>query len=63
MGEFVGPNATGPARINHGSAFHLAMLYDIFIKIYTNRTKCLVLMQNLLGFLLQFTETGYNNHN
>ena len=33
------------------------------LTISTNKTKSFLLMQNLMGFLLQFTETGYYNHN
>ena len=43
--------------------FFLLLLYHNLITTCTNTTKCLLLMQNFMGFLLQFTETGYYNHN
>ena len=36
-----------------------SFLYQNLMIISTSRTKIFVLMQNLLGFLLQFTEIGY----
>ena len=57
---------TKPARIIHVSAKiadFLSLLYYNLITIYTNQIKCLLLVQNLIGFLLQLTETGYHNHN
>ena len=55
------------AKINHESAKNIAnfssLLYHNLMTIHTNITKCLLLMQNLMGFLLQFTEMGYQDHN
>ena len=36
------------------------LLYHNVITIHTNMTKCLPLMQNLMEFLLQFTEMEYH---
>ena len=36
--------------------------YHNLVTIYTSTTKCLLAMQNLMGFLLQFTEIEYHNH-
>ena len=35
------------------------LLYHHLLTIYINATKSLPLLQNLMGFLLQFTETEY----
>ena len=39
------------------------LLHHNLMTIYTDKTKFLLPMQNLMGFLLQVTETGYHNHN
>ena len=56
------PFVTGPANIDHVSAknrrFLVCLLYHNFISIYTTATKSSSLLQNLMGFLLQLTETG-----
>ena len=36
------------------------LLYHNIITIYTNTTKQLLLMHNLMAILLQFTEMGYS---
>ena len=38
------------------------LLYHNLQTIYTNTTKCLPLLQNLMGFLLQFTQVEYHIH-
>ena len=37
----------------------LHLLYHNVLTIYTNATIYLSMLQNLMGFLLQFTEMGY----
>ena len=54
---------TWPAEISHVNTDFLPLLYHNLTTIYTNKAKCLLLMQNLMGFPLQFTEMGYYNHN
>ena len=55
---------TGPAKINHVSAkncrFFLSLLYHNLQTVYTNTVKSLSLLQNLIGFILKFTEMGYH---
>ena len=41
----------------------LSLLYHNLLIFYVNKTKCLLLLQNLMGFLLQVMETNYINHN
>ena len=54
---------TGPAKTNHVSAkkspIFLYLLYHNLQTIYTNAPKSLSLLQNLMGFLLKFTEIDY----
>ena len=40
----------------------MSLLYHSLITFYTNTTKCILLMQNLMGFLLKFTGTKNYNH-
>ena len=53
---------TGPARIDHVSTknhrFSACLLYDNLITVYTTAAKSSSLLQNLMCFLLQFTEMG-----
>ena len=56
---------TGPATINHVSTkncrfFCLCLIITCELLIYTNEIKSLSLLQNLMGFLLKFTEMGYH---
>ena len=58
---------TRPVKINHVYKHKklpilLSFLYHNLVTIYTNEAKCSLLMQNLMGFLLQFTEMGCYNH-
>ena len=47
-------------KVNHVSAkSQLTLLYQISITVFTSKTKCLLLIQNLMGFLLQFTEIRF----
>ena len=52
---------------NHVGAKNLPILlfflYHNLITVYANKVKSFLLMQKLIGFLLQFTDTGYYNHN
>ena len=64
------PFVTGPAKINNVSTknhkkslIFLSLLYHNLRIIYTNRAKSLSLLQNLMGFLLKLTETGYRIQN
>ena len=41
----------------------LSMLCHNLLTIYANNTNCLLLVQNLMSFFLQFTETGYYIYN
>ena len=54
---------TRPAKINHLSAktspIFAFLLYHNLITVYSTTTKPSSLLQNLMGFLLQFTEMGY----
>ena len=54
---------TRPAKINHVSAkkspIFSFLLYHNLRTIYSNKTKSVSLMQNLMGFLPKFTELGY----
>ena len=55
-------NWTGYAKINFMSPKNchvLFLLYHHLLTNYMNATKCLPILQNLMGFLLQFTETEY----
>ena len=59
---------TGPPKINHVSMIQKSPIlssspYHNLIAIYANKTKSFLLMQNLMGFVLQFTETQHYNHN
>ena len=36
--------------------------YHNLVNIYTSRTKCLLLLQNSTGYLMQFAEIEYYNH-
>ena len=58
---------TRPVKINHmglkKSLILLSFLYHNLIIIYTNELKGFLLMQMLMGFILQLTETVYYNHN
>ena len=61
---YVNRTATTYVRINHVSAkITDCLLYHNLINVYTNRTRCLLLMDILMGFLMQFTEMVYYNHN
>ena len=64
--HFQALHVTRPAKINHVSTkiadFSFLLCYNL-IAICTNRTICLLPMENLMGFFLQFTEMGYYNHN
>ena len=51
---------TGPTKINHVSINFLSLLYYNLGNIYTNKIKSTSLLQNLMGFLLKFTEMGYH---
>ena len=59
-------NSDWAATINHmwvqKIANFLPLLYQNLINIHANKAKCLLLMHNLVGFLLQFTEVVYYNH-
>ena len=67
-GYFIGMliiiNVTRSAKINHVSTkklpIFLFLLYHNLQTTCTNKTKSLALLQNLMGFLLKFTETGYH---
>ena len=54
--------ATGPAKFNYLSTkicqFLVCLLYHNLITIYTTAAKSSLLMQNLMGLLLQLTEMG-----
>ena len=57
---------TGPAKIKHLSTKNCQFLYLLhynLITIYANTTKSFPLLQNLMDFLLKFTETEYHNWN
>ena len=55
---------TRPAKINHVSAkkspIFLSLLYHILQTVYINTIKSLSPLQNLMGFVLKFTEVGYH---
>ena len=36
--------------------------YHNLVTIYTSRTKCLLLLRNSMGYLMQFAEIEYYNH-
>ena len=48
-------HVTRPAKITD----FLSLLYHNLITIYTTATESSLLLQNLMGFLLQLTEMGY----
>ena len=60
----VSTYVTGPAKINHVSAkkspIFPYLLYHNLRTVCTNTIKSLSLLQNLMGFLLKFTEMGYH---
>ena len=54
---------TGPARIDHVStkmSIFSYLLHHNLIACYTNTTKSLSLLENVVGFLLQFMEIEYS---
>ena len=55
---------TGPVKIDHvgakESTIFLFLLHHNLIAICTSTTKSFTLPQNLMGFLLQFTEIWYS---
>ena len=53
---------TGPEKIDHMSTNKipfLSLLYYNLLPTNINATKSLQLLQNLMGFLLQFKKSGY----
>ena len=54
---------TGPVKINHVSTKTCRFfVFALLITICTNKIKSLTLMQNLMGFLLNFREMRYVPH-
>ena len=64
LGSGLASNVTGPVKINYVSAEKSpSLLYHNLRATCTNKINSLWLLQNLMGFLLKFTEMAYHIQN